>query len=57
MAKAGLKAGDIEVIIDFSVISQDYVVPFWCMSNKIQADLSAKDAFIPCNRIIMDDSD
>lgn len=45
LAQAGLEAVDLDVIVDFSVMPQDYVVPSWCMSNKIQADLGAKNAF------------
>lgn len=43
--RANLKATDIDVIVDFSVLPQDYVVPSWCMSNKIQYEIGAKNAF------------
>ena len=43
--KAGLNANEIDVVVDFSVLPQDYVVPSWCMSNKIQHELGAGKAF------------
>lgn len=43
--KAGLNANEIDVVVDFSVLPQDYVVPSWCMSNKIQYELGAAKAF------------
>lgn len=45
MSRSGLKPEDIDMIIDFSVLPQDYVVPSWCMSNKIQHQLGARNAF------------
>lgn len=45
VSRAGLLATDIDVIVDFSALPQDYVVPSWCMSNKIQHELGAKNAF------------
>src|SRR4030066_501795 len=42
--KAGLNANEIDLIVDFSVLPQDYVVPSWCMSNKIQHELGAAKA-------------
>jgi 3-oxoacyl-[acyl-carrier-protein] synthase-3 len=42
---AGLNANEIDVVVDFSVLPQDYVVPSWCMSNKIQHELGAAKAF------------
>ena len=43
--KAGLSSNEIDVVVDFSVLPQDYVVPSWCMSNKIQHELGAGKAF------------
>lgn len=45
ISRAGIKALDIDVIVDFSTLPQDYVVPSWCMSNKIQHEIGAKNAF------------
>lgn len=43
--RAGIEAAEIDVIIDYSVMPQDYVVPSWCMSNKIQFEVGANNAF------------
>lgn len=43
--KAGLNANEIDAVVDFSVLPQDYVVPSWCLSNIIQHELGAKKAF------------
>lgn len=45
LLKTGLNANEIDVVVDFSVLPQDYVVPSWCMSNKIQHELGAGKAF------------
>ena len=45
LSKAGLNANEIDIVVDFSVLPQDYVVPSWCMSNKIQHELGAEKAF------------
>ena len=42
--KVGLNANEIDLVVDFSVMPQDYVVPSWCMSNKIQHELGAGKA-------------
>ena len=43
--KAGLNTNEIDVVVDFSVLPQAYVVPSWCMSNKIQYELGSGKAF------------
>ena len=45
LSKAGLNTNEIDVVVDFSVLPQDYVVPSWCMSNMIQHELGAEKAF------------
>ena len=40
-----LLATDIDAIIDFSVMPQKYVEPAWSMSNELQAELAARNAF------------
>ena len=45
LCKAGLHAKEIDLVVDFSVLPQDYVVPSWCLSNKIQHELGAEKAF------------
>jgi len=44
LSKAVMKANEIDVIVDFSVLPQDYVVPSWCISNQIQHELGAGNA-------------
>jgi 3-oxoacyl-[acyl-carrier-protein] synthase-3 len=44
LCKAGLHAKEIDLVVDFSVLPQDYVVPSWCMSNMIQHELGADTA-------------
>lgn len=43
--KAGISALDIDVVLDFSIMPQKYVEPAWSMSNEIQAEIGAKNAF------------
>ncbi|MAA98295.1 MAG: hypothetical protein CMN87_12830 [Stappia sp.] len=43
--EAGLSPLDIDAVIDFSVMPQRYVEPAWSMSNELQAELGAKNAF------------
>ena len=45
LSKAGLNANEVDVVVDFSVLPQDYVVPSWCISNTIQHELGAEKAF------------
>jgi len=45
LSKAGLNTNDIDAVVDFSVLPQDYVVPSWCISNIIQHELGADKAY------------
>jgi 3-oxoacyl-[acyl-carrier-protein] synthase-3 len=45
LEKAGLKATDVQVIVDFSILPQEFLVPAWNMSNKLQHELGASGAF------------
>ena len=45
LGKAGVAAADLDVIVDYSILPQEYLVPAWNMSNKIQHELGAKKAF------------
>jgi 3-oxoacyl-[acyl-carrier-protein] synthase III len=45
LSRAALNAKEIDVVVDFSVLPQDYVVPSWCISNLIQHELGADKAF------------
>lgn len=41
---AGCDPKDVDLIIDYSVLPQDYVVPSWCLSNLVQSELGATNA-------------
>ncbi len=45
LRRAELDAGQIDVIVDYSVLPQEYLVPAWNMSNKLQHTLGAAKAF------------
>jgi 3-oxoacyl-[acyl-carrier-protein] synthase-3 len=45
LAEAGVSPLDLDAVIDFSVMPQRYVEPAWSMSNELQAELGAKNAF------------
>lgn len=45
MRKAGVEAAEIDVIVDYSVTPQEYLVPAWSMSNKLQAEIGATKSF------------
>ena len=45
MAQAEIGPLDLGLIVDFTVLPQEYLVPAWSMGNKLQADLGAKKAF------------
>ncbi len=45
MAEAGVKPAEIDAVVDFSVLPQDYVVPSWSISNVIQHELGLANAF------------
>ena len=43
--QSGLTPADIGVIVDYSVMPQEYLVPSWSMSNRLQHELGATRAF------------
>lgn len=42
---AGVKPAKVDVIVDYSILPQEYLVPAWSMGNRLQAELGAKRAF------------
>ena len=42
---AGIEPSAIDVIVDYSILPQEYLVPAWNMSNKLQHELDAARAF------------
>lgn len=45
LERADVDASTIDVIVDFSILPQEYLVPAWNMSNKLQHELGATGAF------------
>ena len=45
LTAAGVAASNLDVIVDCTSLPQEYLVPAWSMSNKLQADLGAAKAF------------
>ena len=45
LRRAGIDAAQVDVILDFTILPQEYLVPAWNMSNKLQHELGAKKAF------------
>ncbi|MCA1709930.1 MAG: hypothetical protein LC808_44270, partial [Actinobacteria bacterium] len=45
LAAAGITGKDIDVIVDYTVLPQEYLVPVWNLGNKLQHQLGATKAF------------
>ena len=45
LRRAELDAAQVDLIVDYSILPQEYLVPAWNMSNKLQHELGAKKAF------------
>ena len=45
LSKAGLTADQLDFIVDYTILPQEYLVPAWNMSNRLQHELGAKKAF------------
>ncbi len=45
LQRAELDAAQVDIIVDYSILPQEYLVPAWNMSNKLQHELGAKKAF------------
>jgi 3-oxoacyl-[acyl-carrier-protein] synthase III len=42
---AGLTGSDVQIIVDYSILPQEFLVPAWNMGNKLQHELGASGAF------------
>src|SRR4030095_14852784 len=40
----------VDVVVEYSIMPQEYLVPVWNMSNKVQADGGASQSFVVCFR-------
>jgi len=45
LGRAELDVAQLDVIVDYTILPQEYLVPAWNMSNKLQYELDAKKAF------------
>jgi 3-oxoacyl-[acyl-carrier-protein] synthase-3 len=45
LGRAELDVAQLDVIVDYTILPQEYLVPAWNMSNKLQHELGAKKAF------------
>lgn len=45
LRQAELDVAQLDVIVDYTILPQEYLVPAWNMSNKLQHELGAKKAF------------
>jgi 3-oxoacyl-[acyl-carrier-protein] synthase-3 len=45
LRRAELDVALLDVIVDYTILPQEYLVPAWNMSNKLQHELGAKKAF------------
>jgi len=45
LGRAELDTAQLDVIVDYTILPQEYLVPAWNMSNKLQHELGAKKAF------------
>jgi 3-oxoacyl-[acyl-carrier-protein] synthase III len=45
LRRAELDVAQLDFIVDYSILPQEYLVPAWNMSNKLQHELGAKKAF------------
>jgi 3-oxoacyl-[acyl-carrier-protein] synthase-3 len=45
LRRAGLEATQLDIIVDYTILPQEFLVPAWNMSNKLQHELGAKKAF------------
>jgi 3-oxoacyl-[acyl-carrier-protein] synthase-3 len=45
LVRAGVEPTEVDVILDFSALPQEYLVPAWSMSNRLQHELGATKAY------------
>jgi 3-oxoacyl-[acyl-carrier-protein] synthase-3 len=43
---SGVNPAQLDVIIEYSILPQEYLVPVWNMSNKVQAEVGAGKSFV-----------
>ena len=43
---AGVDPAQVDVIVEYSILPQEYLVPVWNMSNKVQGEIGATKSFV-----------
>jgi 3-oxoacyl-[acyl-carrier-protein] synthase-3 len=46
LRKAGVDPVRVDVVVEYSILPQEYLVPVWNMSNKVQAEVGANKSFV-----------
>jgi 3-oxoacyl-[acyl-carrier-protein] synthase-3 len=46
LQKAAVDPSQVDVILEYSILPQEYLVPVWNMSNKVQAEVGAGKSFV-----------
>jgi len=46
LQKAGVDPAKVDVVVEYSFLPQEYLVPVWNMSNKVQAEVGANKSFV-----------
>src|SRR5205807_5366415 len=46
LRRAGVDPMQVDVIVEYSIMPQEYLVPVWNMSNKVQAEVGASKSFV-----------
>ena len=46
LKRAGVDPLQVDVIVEYSILPQEYLVPVWNMSNKVQGDVGATKSFV-----------
>jgi 3-oxoacyl-[acyl-carrier-protein] synthase-3 len=45
LAKAGVSGADVDVVVDYTIMPQKWMVPVWNMSGEVQKEIGAEKAF------------
>jgi 3-oxoacyl-[acyl-carrier-protein] synthase-3 len=45
LAKAGVSGADVDVVVDYTILPQKWMVPVWNMSGEVQKEIGAEKAF------------
>jgi 3-oxoacyl-[acyl-carrier-protein] synthase-3 len=46
LQQAGVDPMEVSVVVEYSILPQEYLVPVWNMSNKVQAEVGALRSFV-----------